>query len=277
MRIESIGDNEHFEYKGNLQILGSIGKNATVIVKDGSLTVDGNVGAGSDISMQSTATGGGSVVISGGSIFVGAGSSVSMGGGLVSIGGGQASYVSVRGHVENDVKISTRNASITVGGNIGSNASIDTSNASIRAADIGNGATLTTKNASIDVARVNPRATLKTTNANINAGDAGEGSTLKTSNGNISVRNAHPTASLQTTNGEIYENGVPRKTARPSDSSSTVVFAGGSVFMSGGNVRVGGRMIVNGVDITDIVNGRAGAQPAQQQEEQPVRYMKKGM
>lgn len=267
MRIESIGDNEHFEYKGNLQVVGSIGRNATVIVKDGSLTVDGNVGSKSDIAMQSTNSGG-SVVISGGSIFVG-------GGNYVSIGGGQASYVTVRGNVESDAKIATRNADITIGGNIGSNASIQTTNGSIRAADIGNGAALTSSNGSIDAARVNSRATLKTSNGNISATDVEEGSTLRTTNGNISVRSAHPTASIQTTNGEVFENGVPRRVERPSVSSS-VVFAGGSVFMSG-NVRVGGRVIINGVDITDIVNGRAGAQPAQQQEEQPVRYMKNGM
>lgn len=42
--IEQIADNEHFEYKGDVTVTGSIGKNATVIIKDGSLTVGGNVG-----------------------------------------------------------------------------------------------------------------------------------------------------------------------------------------------------------------------------------------
>lgn|GEM_PF-5582986 len=267
MRIESIGDNEHFEYKGSLQVQGSIGKNATVIIKDGSLTVGGDVGQWSDIAMQSS-NAGGSVVISGVSIFIG-------GANLVSIGGGQVGEVTVRGNVESDAKIVTRNACITVGGNIDNNANIHTTNGSIRAADIGNGATLISSNGNIDTASVHSRATLETSNGNISATDVEEGSVLRTTNGNISVRSAHPTAAIQTINGEVYENGVPSRAERPS-SSSSVVFAGGSVFMSG-NVRVGVRVIVNGVDMTDIVNGRAGAQPTQQQEEQPIRYVKKGL
>ena len=267
MRIENIADNEHFEYKGNLHVSGSIGKNATVIIKDGSLTVDGNVCEGSEITMQASA-GGNSVVISGGSVFV-------SGGSVVSIGSGQESYVSIHGNVGDNVKIGTRNANITIGGNIGKNASLSTSNGSIRAADVGENATLTSSNGNIDVGKVNSRATLKTSNGSMSATDVAEGATLKTSNANISVRSAHATASLKTSNGDIFENGVPRRTERQSGSSSTVVFTGGSVFMSGSNVRVDGRVIVNGVDITDIVNGRAGAQPAQQQEEQPVSIYEK--
>ncbi|OGT38474.1 MAG: hypothetical protein A3F11_05050 [Gammaproteobacteria bacterium RIFCSPHIGHO2_12_FULL_37_14] len=78
--IDKINDNEHFEYKGDVRITGSIGHRATVIVKDGSLTVDGNVGDGVDIQMAQSA-GSGSVVISSGAFF--SSSAVIAGGGLV--------------------------------------------------------------------------------------------------------------------------------------------------------------------------------------------------
>ena len=130
MRIESIGENEHFECKGNVFIAGNIGKNATVIVKDGSLSVDGHIGESVDITLQSVSS---SVVVSSGSFFVS--------GGSISIGGGQGD-VRVQGNIGNNAKIKSQSASITIGGDIGSNVSIDTKSGDIRAVNIGAGSTL---------------------------------------------------------------------------------------------------------------------------------------
>ncbi|MBI5447248.1 MAG: hypothetical protein HY939_00785 [Gammaproteobacteria bacterium] len=52
--IDRIKDNEHFEYKGDVHVTESIGKNAAVIIKDGSLVVDGNVGERADITMAAS-------------------------------------------------------------------------------------------------------------------------------------------------------------------------------------------------------------------------------
>lgn len=35
--VKQIEENEHFEYKGDVVVTGNIGKNATVIIKDGNL------------------------------------------------------------------------------------------------------------------------------------------------------------------------------------------------------------------------------------------------
>ena len=66
--IDKIDDNEHFEYKGDVHVTGSIGHHATVIIKDGSFTVGGNVSDGVDIQMAQSA-GTGSMIISSGAFF----------------------------------------------------------------------------------------------------------------------------------------------------------------------------------------------------------------
>lgn len=74
--IEKINDNEHFEYKGDVQVKGSIGKNATVVIKDGSLAVDGSIEDRADITLKQETTN--NIVVSSGSIFM---SNISIGGG----------------------------------------------------------------------------------------------------------------------------------------------------------------------------------------------------
>lgn len=57
--IENIADHEYFEYKGDVIVTGNIGTNANVIIKDGSLTVHGNVGDSSSITLSKESRGGG--------------------------------------------------------------------------------------------------------------------------------------------------------------------------------------------------------------------------
>lgn len=90
--IEKIENNEYFEYKGNVRVTGSIGANATVVLKDGSLTVDGNVGDRSSIKMGKQSSSG--VVISHGYFSSG---SVVIGGSGVSL--------TIKGNVGNGVRL----------------------------------------------------------------------------------------------------------------------------------------------------------------------------
>lgn len=95
--IEKIEDNEHFEYKGDVRVTGSIGKNATVIIKDGNLTVDGNIYSNSKINLSEEKKNN-SVAVSN-SFFMGSTCSIS-------IGGSGGLTLTVAGNIENDVSIS---------------------------------------------------------------------------------------------------------------------------------------------------------------------------
>ena len=62
--IERVEDKEVFECTGDVQVTGNIGKNATVIIKNGKLTVNGDVRDDAEIQMERA--GGGTTVISSG-------------------------------------------------------------------------------------------------------------------------------------------------------------------------------------------------------------------
>ncbi len=241
MRIENIGEtigeNEYFEYRGDVTVAGNIGNNATVIVVHGSLSVGGHIGEGAHITLQS----------------VGA--------------------IRVQGNVGNNARIKSQSASIIVGGDIGSNVNIDTQSGDIRAANVGVNSTLKTMSGNIVVANVGASCSLETTSGYVNASDVAERSTLKTMGGNVKIRSAHATATLETMSGKIYENGVQRERDRRSAGSVlmsitpprngvrfgsvSVISSGNVTFFQGSNER---RVIVNGRDVTDLVNAASSAQ-----------------
>lgn len=275
-QIDRVLDNEVFEYTGDVRITGSIGKNATVIVKNGTLTVEGDVNDDAEIKMQ-RASNGATVISTGDNSVFSCGGMFSMGG--VVIGGNSKNAdVCVRGNVGNNVTIETHNASIILGGDVGTNANITTHNGQIRARNIGSGSSLFSSNGGISVANIEPHVSLTTSNGPISAGDVKERATLNTSNGPIHVRSAHSTARLNTFNAEIYENGVPRAKNRPTNSFS---IPGNGVTVFGKNnvvINEGGRTIVDGVDVTDFVNTQRGSSAAasSSQQQEPTRYMKPG-
>lgn len=263
--IKRIEDDEHFEYKGDVTVSGGIGKNATVVIKDGSLFVNGDVGERSDVSLVTTQQS--AVVISGFSFH---GSSVSI--------GSAEHTLQITGNLGSHAKIKTQSTDINIEGDIGANARLNTKSGDINAANVDTNATLNTMSGDIHVANVAESATLKTMSGDIHAGDVGADASLSTMSGDVKVARAHPSVSIETMSGDIYEGGVKRRKAAAHGSSVSIggtSFGGGvsiSVmsFIGGGGAR---RIIVDGRDITDAV--RSSAASSAPVDEQPVRYAKK--
>jgi hypothetical protein len=263
--IEKIQDNEHFEYKGDVVVTGSIGKNATVIIKDGSLTIGGNIDEGTDINLISEASG--NVVISNSS------NSFFMNGNSISFGGSPSRNVHVQGNVEKNVIIKSKSADITIDGNVGNNAKFETQSGDISASNVGNNVAMKTMSGDISVKNVGNDTSLKTMSGDVGAGTVGQRSTLKTMSGDVKVQSAHETSTLETMSGNIYENGAKRRKERASNSGSSISIGNMSI---GGMSFIGGstsRFIVNGRDITDLVNSSSSSSSTQADEE-PIIFSK---
>ncbi|MDR3504097.1 MAG: DUF4097 family beta strand repeat-containing protein [Legionella sp.] len=198
--INSIKDNERFECKGDVTINGGIGKNAIVIITDGSLLVNGDVEERADVRLVNTQQSG--AVVSGVSFF-----SVS-------------SVSSVSVSVSSSSTISAQHT-LQITGNLGSHAKINTQSADINIeGDIGSHARLKTKSGDIHASNaVGANARLKTKSGNIHASAVGADASLTTMSGNVKVVSADPTASLETMSGNIYEGGVKRKKTTTHDSN----------------------------------------------------------
>ena len=254
--IEKINDNEHFEYKGDVRVSGNIGQNATVIIKDGNLTVDGNVEDRANISLIQEST----VSISMPGIFITNASNLSISG--ISTG----KTLSVKGNVENGVTMSSKSADFSINGNVGNNCKFHTQSGDIQAANVGNSSTIKTMSGDVKIGNVGSNCTLKTMSGDVKAGIIESNSILKTMSGDIKVQSADSSVTLETMSGSIYEKGVKRKKEKDHQQCSTFSI-GNMSFINGG------RIIVNGRDITDIVNDSNTSNNNQVQE--PIRYSKK--
>lgn len=252
--IERINDDEHFEYKGDVRVTGSIGKNATVIIQDGNLTIDGNVESNAEIKLVQETN---SMVISSGSFFM---NNVSIGG----VNTGKS--VNVQGNVEDGVTISSKSADFNINGDVGNNCKFDTQSGDIKAGNIGNGSTLKTMSGDVKVGNVGSNSTFKTMSGDVKAGIVGSNSSLKTISGDVKVQSADSSVALETMSGSIYENGVKRKKEKTHNQGSVSI---GNMSFIGG---MSGRIIVNGRDITDLVNNTSNSSDTKTQE--PVRYTK---
>ena len=231
LTLERIGDNQHFEYTGNLTITGGIGRNATVIVKNGSLIVQGGVGELSNVrlgnmSNQSIVTG--RVIING----------VSM--------GGDAHTVKIIGDVGEHAKINAPCADIDIQGNILRCAEIKTQSGNVAARNIATLATLHSMSGDIRVGDVALSARLKSMSGNIHAQDVSAGASLNTMSGDVRVRNDLG-ASLNTMSGDIFVNGERRIPAAHAVSRGDVSIPGISIVARGSSV------IINGREINDLV------------------------
>ncbi|QEY51862.1 DUF4097 family beta strand repeat-containing protein [Legionella longbeachae] len=246
--IEAVKDNEHFEYKGDVRVTKSIGKNATVIIKDGNLIVDGNVGTNSEIRLVAQENN--SVVVSG-SFFIN----------NVSISGVNASKnLAVQGDIENGVTISSASSDLHVNGNIGNNCKLSTQSGDIKAGNVGADSILKTMSGDIKIGNVGVRCSLKTMSGDVKAGVVGSNSILKTMSGDVKVQRVDRSTTIETMSGDIYENGVKRNQANRQSNS---------VSISGMSFIGGNRIIINGRDMTDLINSSNN-----QSDEAPIRYTK---
>jgi hypothetical protein len=189
--IEKIEDNAYFEYQGDVEIEGNIGKNATVIIKDGDLIVYGTIKADSKIKMFQT-----NAALTTNSFFI------------------NSKNLLVYGDIENGVIISANVSNLNIGGKIGANCNVDTHSADIRAGDIESGATLKTINGDIKVDNVGANCLLNTIRGDIRARIVGSNAIVKSMSGDIKVQRVDRTASLETISGDIYQYGVKHIGAR---------------------------------------------------------------
>ncbi|HLB41999.1 MAG: hypothetical protein A3F13_04935 [Gammaproteobacteria bacterium RIFCSPHIGHO2_12_FULL_40_19] len=256
--IDSIKDNEQFEYEGDVNITGGgIGKNATVIITDGNLTIAGDVGNGSEISLKQKQTN--SVVISNG-IFTSNNVSI-----FNNVNNGK--YLTIKGSVGDNVIFNSHNADFNIVGSIGKGCHFTTHNGDIVTGYVGASSSLKSHNGSIKSADVGDHVSLNTHNGNVKAGKMGEYSSGISHNGDVKVLSAPKSAELKTHNGDVYENGVKRKKPK-SNYGSSITQINGMTFIGGGS----GRTIVNGVDVTEYINSQKSNQ--QQSSKPPVRFSK---
>ncbi|MGQ3891114.1 DUF4097 family beta strand repeat-containing protein [Legionella sp. CNM-4043-24] len=263
LTIGAIKENEHFEYKGDVHITGSIGAGARVIIQDGSLIIDGDVGERSDISLTPTQS---TVVVSSVSFYShSSGSIVSM--------GGSGRELRIHGSVGKNAHIKTTSNEINIDGYIGSNTTLKTMSGDIKAKFVHDNASLNTMSGDIHVENVGSGARLNTMSGDIHAIDVGYNSLLKTMSGDVKVCKAHPSASLETISGSIYENGViRRKELHGTTPVSVVGGVSSSVFIGGlslfGSV---GRVVVGGQDVTHLL-GDTSRSSSSVPSSEPVRY-----
>lgn len=252
--IDSIQNDEHFEYKGDVHVTGSIGKRATIIIKDGELTVDGNVGDITEITLTQELSSS-SIVI--GSMFM---NNVSI------VGVNTSKNVHIKGDVGNGVILNSHNASFLIEGSVGDSCAFKTHNGDISTGMIGSNNSLVTHNGYINSGSVGKKSSLKTHNGNVNAGDMAKNSEATSHNSDVRVTHAHETVTLKSHNGHVYENGVKRQKEKTRHQGGiNMSFVGG------------GRIIVNGKDITNLVDDASRSRgDEEQQEKEPVRYKKKG-
>lgn len=248
--IDNIADNEYFEYKGDVRVKNSIGKNATVIIKDGSLTVDGNVDDATKINVIQEAN---NMVISSG-VFVMNNITIGNMNGL-NVANVPNRNLHVQGNVGNGVHCESHNADFSVNGSVGNQCKFKTHSGDITTGNVGENTFLITHNGNVSTQNVGKQSSLKSHNGNIKAHHLDENTSATTHNGNVKVTQAATSAVLKTVNGSVYENGVK---CRKENARNHSVFSMGNMSVVGGgsmNIASNGRVVVNGVDVTDIVNG----------------------
>lgn len=95
LKIAKIEKNEHFEFKGDVEVTGDVGNNATIIIKDGNLLIHGNVDDDSKIKLLTENQ---NIIINSGSVFFG------------SSGTSNSFSLSVLGNIGKNINISSHNA-----------------------------------------------------------------------------------------------------------------------------------------------------------------------
>lgn len=238
--IEKIQDDEHFEHTGEVRINGDIGKNACVIIKDGSLIVGGNIGTHAKINLSQENNS--VITISSGPFFKN----------QVSIVGISTGKITVHGNLENGVTISAKAADINIHGSIGSKCKLTTQSGDIIARNIGSNSTFNTMSGNVDADNIAPNCSLKTKSGNIKVGNVAANCLLETKSGDVNVTSADKSVVLETISGNIYKNGVRRKEDKAHHHATT------NLSITGAGVIIhGSRVIVNGNDITDLVNANS--------------------
>lgn len=166
-----------------------------------------------------------------------------------------------------NVIFKSHNAGLNLNGSIGKGCSVKTHNGEINTGDVGENTTLMTHNGDITCGNVGTNASVKTHNGDVHAGIMGERTSATSHNGDVRVDQAPKSADLDTHNGNVYVSGVKRKKEKAQGASFSI---GGMSFIGGG------RVIVNGQDITSLIQGSGASSSSREDDTPPVRYTKFG-
>lgn len=219
--LNEIKSNERVEFTGDVHITGNIGKGAVVTIRNGNLTVDGNVEDDARINLPQQRRNGRAF-------------------GVNTYSDADQQSVMIHGSVGSNTIIKTENASIDVDGDVGSFSQIKTYNGEIRARNIGKRTKLKTYNGNVSAEDMNSASVLRTDNGNIRARNLAADTRASTYNGNVDVQAADSSANLSTTNGDIYVNGVRRPRPQHATFSSIVTNGSGRVFVNGREITAHG-------------------------------------
>ena len=219
-------------YNGNT-ILENVEVNQSITVTDGSLTIQGNVGSGARITLESSQSNrtnqmnfGGSVVIIGNVNIGSAGHKLIVQGnvhGRANITG--SSDMEFRGYLSDHVKVKTERGNITVKGNVGSNTTLKSMSGNVSVLSRDPSATIKTMSGKCYInGRSDDRRQNRSTNVIIGDMNISSGSSLPFNMSNLS--NFFSGATTSIVNNRVFTNrgveqAVPTPTSRESAAPTT--------------------------------------------------------
>lgn len=205
--IEKINDNEHVEYKGDVYVTGNVGKNARIIIFDGSLIVGGDIQANTTIKLTARPRS-----------FLGCVCDVSI---------NEARHMlNVHGNVEDSVILFSQNADLVIHGNVGHQCKLDTFSGNIQAGSIGNGANIKTMSGDVIVRNVGRNCIIHTMSGDVKTEMVGSHSTVKTMSGDVKTEMIGSHSTVKTMSGDIKTQGT--------DNSITFETMSGNIYENGG-------------------------------------------
>lgn len=191
-RIEKIGESQSVEYTGDVYVTGNIGKNANIKIKNGSLLVDGYVGAEVQITLIKKST---SSLLDPSSPFM-----------VI-----PETNVHITGSIAEKVTIKAPRANVTVNGTIGCDSKICIRHGTICVTNIGKNVLLQTYNGDINCRDIGDEAVIKTHIGIIHARAMGKRAQALTHHGDIHIDRAESSVQLTTFSGCIYKMGIELK------------------------------------------------------------------
>ena len=256
----TIGENKVCNFDGDT-VLKDIGDHATVIVKNGSLLVTGNIGSRARITVNNDSSGPSittyTTIMGGLNQITTRVVTTQPSTNCFIVSGNIGSETQINcdgdigfsGYLFQQVTAETRNGKI-IAKDLGIGVRLITRNGKIKAGNLEEGAYLETRNGNIEAGNVAKNGRLETRNGKIEAGDLEEGVHVETRNGKIKaghvsaqttvitgssdihIESCDPSALVKTERGSCYINGVKdekRSTNQPSNdysSMSGVTFVG---------------------------------------------------
>lgn len=208
--IDSFEDEKEITHEGDLQIDCEVPEGVKINVKDGSLTINGDVGAGVNIRLEIIPASIITQSIRGSNCIIFSGNYISFSGatGIYTttvMSSASAYKLIINGNLKQGVKI---DSDVTVSCDNIDELCVIKANGAVNCKQVGANTTITTRNANISATDIGESASLITSNAGIRAENIGTNAKLITSNGSITVKNVEEHARLNTSNASITAENV---------------------------------------------------------------------